>query len=48
MGGWLEQAAQRSAGGGNDDSAGGEGASTGGNATAKSKALRALAHSRWH
>jgi uncharacterized protein YabE (DUF348 family) len=38
----LEQAAQRPAGGGNDDSAAGEGASTGGNATAKSKALRAL------
>ena len=38
----LEQAAQRPAGGGDDDSAAGEGAGTGGKATAKSKAQRAL------
>ena len=38
----LEQAAQRPAGGGDDDSVAGEGAATGGKATAKSKAQRAL------
>ena len=38
----LEQAAQRPDGGGDDDSAAGEGAGTGGKATAKSKAQRAL------
>ena len=38
----LEQAAQRPAGGGDDDSVAGEGADTGGKATAKSKAQRAL------